>query len=421
MVRRISPARALICSLALAPLIIQAYKEGAPPGNAGVPGEGSPCVRSGCHQGTVAPNTGQVEISIQGGNSYTPGAAKHIVVTIHEPARSHGFEAALRLAEDPRVQRGSITPGPGCQIVRDGSFEYVTHADRTRNTFPFDWTPPQSGGDVRLYVAGVAADGKKDTRVYTADVLLTSARRPTVAPADGVVSGASFQPGVCPASWVTIYGQNLAPVTRMWAEADFPDPWHLPLELDGVKVQINGKPAAIYYISPGQLNVLAPDDDAAGPVEVIVETPDGRSDPVVANLQPLQPALFAFSQQGYRYAAAVHHPDGDLVGPPGLIPGANVRPVKPGDVIYLYGTGFGPTEPRVPAGMVVNSPKPLTRPVRVTVGGVEAAQLWWAGLVSPGLYQFNITVPEVADGDQPVEIEFEGLRTQQGLYLPVQR
>jgi len=55
-----------------------------------------------------------------------------------------------------------------------------------------------------------------------------------------------------------------------------------------------------------------------------------------------------------------------------------VRPVRPGDVIYLYGylygAGFGPTEPKVPAGMIVDWPKPLTRPVRVTVGGVEAVQ-----------------------------------------------
>lgn len=421
MPRRISLAVGLACFLAVAPLIIHAYKDRVPAGNAGVPGEGSPCVHSGCHEGAVAPNTGQVEIAVQGGGSYTPGSTKHIVVTIHEAARRHGFQATFRFDGDPQAQAGTITAGEGCQTSRTGALEYVFHSNSGRNRFAFDWTAPTTGGDVRLYVAAAAVDGRKDTRVYTANVLLTSARRPAIAPANGVLNGASFQPGICPASWVTIYGENLAATTRMWTEADFPDPWHLPLELDGVKVLIDGKPAAVYYISPGQLNVLAPDDDAAGPVEVVVETPEGRSDPVIANLTPLQPALFAFSQQGYRYAAAVHHSDGALVGPPDLIPGAKVRPAKPGDVIYLYGTGFGPTEPKVPAGMIVNSPKPLPRPVHVRIGGVEASKVWWAGLVTPGLYQFNITVPEVPDGDQPVEIEFEGLRTQEGLYLPVQR
>jgi len=45
---------------------------------------------------------------------------------------------------------------------------------------------------------------------------------------------------------------------------------------------------------------------------------------------------------------------------------------------------------------------PTTSPVTVTIGGANATVLF-AGLVGPGLYQINVTVPStLADGDQAV-------------------
>ena len=41
----------------------------------------------------------------------------------------------------------------------------------------------------------------------------------------------------------------------------------MPTSLDGVSVTIGGKPAYVSFISPGQLNVLAP-DVPAGPITV---------------------------------------------------------------------------------------------------------------------------------------------------------
>jgi uncharacterized protein (TIGR03437 family) len=58
----------------------------------------------------------------------------------------------------------------------------------------------------------------------------------------------------------------------------------------------------------------------------------------------LSPALFTFSQQGGRYAAAVRA-DGAYLAPPNLISGLVMVPAKPGDTILLFGTGFGPTIP----------------------------------------------------------------------------
>jgi len=40
----------------------------------------------------------------------------------------------------------------------------------------------------------------------------------------------------------------------------------------------------------------------------------------------------------------------------------------------------------------------------VRIGGVDAA-IAFAGLISPGLYQFNVVVPEVPDGDRTIVAE----------------
>src|SRR5436305_9565703 len=93
--------------------------------------------------------------------------------------------------------------------------------------------------------------------------------------ADGVVSGASFQPGIVPGSWLTIKGSNLSPVASdTWDKAIVNG--NLPTSLDGVSVSVAGKPAYVYFISPGQINVQAP-DVGAGPVPVTVTTPSGTS------------------------------------------------------------------------------------------------------------------------------------------------
>jgi len=85
----------------------------------------------------------------------------------------------------------------------------------------------------------------------------------------GVSNNASGQAGIAGGSWVSIYGTNLSATTRSWQNADIVGN-SLPTALDGVSVKINGKAAAVYYISPGQLNVQAPTDNSRGPVQVEV-------------------------------------------------------------------------------------------------------------------------------------------------------
>jgi uncharacterized protein (TIGR03437 family) len=92
----------------------------------------------------------------------------------------------------------------------------------------------------------------------------------------GAVNGASYQPTIASATWVAIVGSNLSTVTRQWADSDFLN-GNLPTKLGDVQVTINGKSAFIYFISTGQINVLAPDDPTIGQVPVQVTNSQGSS------------------------------------------------------------------------------------------------------------------------------------------------
>lgn len=109
-----------------------------------------------------------------------------------------------------------------------------------------------------------------------------------------------------------------------------------------------------------------------------------------------------------------------LVGPAGLIPGANFAPAKPGETIELYGTGFGPTHPALPASQTVAKPAPLVNSVTVTIGG-EPAKVKFAGLVFPGEPLINVTLPaDLPDGDAPQAATVGGVSTQAGVFILVQ-
>jgi uncharacterized protein (TIGR03437 family) len=212
------------------------------------------------------------------------------------------------------------------------------------------------------------------------------------APAISSVNTAGGTPTIAPNTWVEIKGSNLAATTRSWQPADFVNN-QLPTQLDGVSVNINGKPAYVSYISPTQVNVLTPPDALPpnAPVQIGAAS-------YAAPAASASPALFTFS--GTPYAAAVHA-NGALIGPATLYPGATT-PARPSEVIQLYGNGFGT----------------LAAP-SVTIGGLPAA-VSFAGLVSPGLYQINVTVPPSAPaGDLAITAQSGSLSIPSGTLLSV--
>jgi uncharacterized protein (TIGR03437 family) len=231
---------------------------------------------------------------------------------------------------------------------------------------------------------------------------------------NSVVNAASFQPAISSGGFVSIVGTGFATSARSWTSSDF-SAGNLPVQLDGVSVTINGKPAFVEYISPTQINVIAPDDTTIGNVQVQATTPQGASYSASVLKQAASPAFFTYQSGATNYVAAIHL-DGTLVGPGG----PSSRPAVPGEVIEIYGSGFGRTNPVTPTSQLVAQPAQLNLPAQVTIGGVSA-QVQWAGIVSSGLYQLNVVIPNVAAGDLPVQTDVSGFQSTASAFITIAR
>jgi len=248
------------------------------------------------------------------------------------------------------------------------------------------------------------------------DVFVAKLTPPVVPVITSVLDAASFQPGIEAGSWVMIKGANLANTDpgRTW-RTDEVVGGNLPTSLDGVSVTIDGKPAFVYYISPTQINVQAPSDTAVGTVSVVVTNNGLTSAPAPAQLQAFAPAFFQYP--GTNYVTASRLPDYAPVADPAAVPGTVAA--RAGDFVVLWGTGFGVTNPPVPAGTTVSgAPQAVTAPT-VMLGGIPAevvSTVLTNG--NAGLYQVTIRIPpSVPAGPVTVQASVGGVRTAGGVVL----
>jgi uncharacterized protein (TIGR03437 family) len=240
---------------------------------------------------------------------------------------------------------------------------------------------------------------------------------PVVSATGGVSNGASFQPGISAGSWITINGTNLSSTTDTWANAIVDGA--LPTTLDGVSVMVGDQPANIEYVSATQINALAP-GVPAGTVPVTVTTAIGTSAAVNAQLTAEQPAFFQWGT----YAVATRQ-NFSIAVKNGTFAGITTVPAAPGDVIILWGTGFGPTSPSAPAGEETPSTTTYNTAttVSVTVGN-KPATVYGAALAPgyAGLYQVAIQIPaSLANGDYPVVATINGVSSPSTTMITVQQ
>ena len=271
---------------------------------------------------------------------------------------------------------------------------------------------------VYLTSAALYNDGSTVNQVTLApfDAILLQRQQAVAVPpsrVSAVVGSADGGSNIASGSFVTLLGNGFTNVMRTWGAADFQGN-QLPMSLNGVSVTINGLPAAVEYISPTQINVIAPDDTALGTVYVQVNTPQGMSYPGTASKFNAAPAFFRFVDSGTVYAVAQHTDSSLVAKSPAL-----GHPASPGEVIILYATGFGATNPATPSGTLVSQPNPIAKAVTVTIGGASADVIY-AGVTEAGLVQLNVRVPPgVQAGDQSVTANVAGFQTGSGTLIPV--
>ena len=230
------------------------------------------------------------------------------------------------------------------------------------------------------------------------------------------VNGASFLTPVVANSWATIQGAGLASATDTWEK--FIVNGKLPTGVDGVTVTIGGKPAYLYYISSGQINLIVP-DVAPGPQPVVVTNSTGTSATFTTTVAQYSPAFFQWPNN----QPVATRQDFSLAVKNGAFAGSTTTAAKPGDVLILWGTGFGPTNPAAPAGVLTPSDQTYSTATlpTVTVGGMSA--LVYGAALAPGfagLYQIAIQVPtQLANGDWPVVATTGGAQSPSGILLSV--
>ena len=275
----------------------------------------------------------------------------------------------------------------------------------------------------------VALDGAGN--LYIADTnnnrirRLTPAAMPTPSiSAGGVVlaSGTPLVNRISPNALISVFGREFAGTQTLNPVIDADG--GIAVNLAATCLQIGGKRAPLFVVTPGQINAQVPHDLAPGAAALTVTRGCGtaneqRSAAASATVVAVSPAFFnVLSNLDGRNPLVALHGDGPaLIGAPGL--GAAFTPAEPGEVVTLYGTGFGPTEPAIAAGRIPGAAARLTNAVAFTVGGiaVPAQDVPYAG-ASPccaGLYQFTLRLPaNLPDGDATVTATVQGVSTPQG-------
>ena len=139
---------------------------------------------------------------------------------------------------------------------------------------------------------------------------------------------------------------------------------------------IDGMPAYLSYVSRSQINLQAPNDATIGPVSVVVTTANGSATST-ATLAQFAPSLLLLDAT--HVAGIIPRSNGsgaygggtyDIIGPTGTSLGYPTVAAKAGNIVELFGTGFGPTNPAVAAGQVFSGAAPTINPVQLLINDV---------------------------------------------------
>ena len=128
-----------------------------------------------------------------------------------------------------------------------------------------------------------------------------------------------------------------------------------------------------------------------------------------AVVRPYSPGLFGVSR----------HADGGVV--------SRDAPAHPGEVIFIFGTGFGPTRPPMHTGeLAPPAPVWLDGKAEAKIGEAMLApdDILYGGLAPgfAGVYQFNLRIPAAApSGDLEVMVKVGDDWSQAGVKIPVTR
>ena len=164
---------------------------------------------------------------------------------------------------------------------------------------------------------------------------------PAVIRPEGITGAAGFGLAPSPGSLISIYGANLTTSDSVFAAARLP----LPRTLGGVSILLNGAALPLTAVSRWQVNAQLPPGLAAGSFQLQVQLDNSQKSNIVsATAKAISAGLFVTTAAGAGYTQSAAYHAGTAVL-------ADMRsPATAGEVLEMYGTGFGPVNPVVLAG-----------------------------------------------------------------------
>jgi uncharacterized protein (TIGR03437 family) len=251
------------------------------------------------------------------------------------------------------------------------------------------------------------------TAVMLAALVVHLASAQVVQPAysaNSILNGASFTPGpFAPNSFISIFGSTLA-----YDTASLPgNATAVPLNLGSVEVYINNQPQPLFYVSPTQINLLLQSNLLLGTATLYVVRQGIYGPQIPITLAATAPQLFTTSDS----FVIAQHADYSLV--------TSNAPANPGEIIVLYATGLGATDPPPdPNGVIPLFPGLVTTPVQVLLNGsaLDPSQIQYAGLTpgSAGIYQVNVQLPNQLGANPQIQLSAGGQTSVGNVLLPTQ-
>jgi uncharacterized protein (TIGR03437 family) len=231
----------------------------------------------------------------------------------------------------------------------------------------------------------------RQSRVFCSVILFTLLATPAAtaqSAAFSVVNAASYSGSIAPDSLATIFGSNLSVAT---ASATLDTNGQLPTVLAQTRVEINGVAAPLFFVSPGQINLVVPAGLTQGTATVLIRsTVSASTQNGTALLRPTAPGLFSSDASGGGPGAILnainYHPAPFLVLTDDGGPGVHTR-------LAVYGTGL-----RNAAGVTALAQDPLGNRYPMTVEYAGSAPGFF------GLDQVNVLLPPVIDGAGTVSL-----------------
>jgi uncharacterized protein (TIGR03437 family) len=215
---------------------------------------------------------------------------------------------------------------------------------------------------------------------------------------------------------------------------------------------MNGEALPIFAVTPGQINAQVSANKAFGPASFIVVTNCGTANALTSapllleggtprelfsgvetvTVEEATPSFFIFDPVAADGFIAARFNETPAQAPVAVAPEEMFndygpsRPAKPGDIVLLYGTGWGETNPSFTTGQLATGAAEVLPAAnrKLTLGGIQLSDedLIYVGVTpeAAGLYQAAIRIPaNTTPGNKQVVLTVYGKSTPVGPVIPI--